>query len=395
MDGFDNGMGAGYVQNESADAADLAMKAAVTRGENIVIPKIGGYSSISEIVALLKENGYSINLFFNDVPTDVSVMRAASRYAQTGRFLSIDYLMSIGEKARDTFERFRDAGVFDYMEWRDNNVPYGQEAKLIEAIGRDRYDQGQSGLRRPDMGDRSQYQGLEQAGTGNVPGGGTSWNSSSYRQDSQRERALTREVPAQNSGNRRVSRSALTARDVARENNQTEAENAIEENIAADREGYTYTPKSNRETEEQAWANREARWHDEDRLTGLFEQVESAQGAELDNLTTELILEYVDAVNSGDMARASRIQEQRGKLGTVIGRALQTNTLLRKLTPEGFLNDATAKMNRDYARRNGFSPTKINDEVRESMKGQEEEIVREAAEALAGGDVDVLIKFLE
>ena len=29
------------------------------------------------------------------------------------------------------------------------------------------------------------------------------------------------------------------------------------------------------------------------------------------------------------------------------------------------------------------------------MKGQEEEIVREAAEALAGGDVDVLIKFLE
>ncbi len=195
--------------------------------------------------------------------------------------------------------------------------------------------------------------------------------------------------------NRRVSQSAITARSVARENNQTETENAIEENIAADREGYTYTPKSNRETEEQAWANREAHWYDEDRLTGLFEQVESAKGAELDNLTTELILEYVDAVNSGDMARASRIQEQRGKLGTVIGRALQTNTLLRKLTPEGFLNDATAKMNRDYARRNGFSPTKINDEVRESMKGQEEEIVREAAEALAGGDVDVLIKFLE
>ena len=160
-----------------------------------------------------------------------------------------------------------------------------------------------------------------------------------------------------NGDNRRVSQSAITARSVARENNQTEAANAIEENIAADREGYTYTPKSNQETEEQAWANREAHWYDEDRLTGLFEQVESAQGAELDNLTTELILEYVDAVNSGDMARASRIQEQRGKLGTVIGRALQTNTLLRKLTPEGFLNDATAKMNRDYARRNGFSPT--------------------------------------
>ena len=191
--------------------------------------------------------------------------------------------------------------------------------------------------------------------------------------------------------NRRVSQSAITARSVARENNQTEAANAIEENIAADREGYTYTPKSNRETEEQAWANREAHWYDEDRLTGLFEQVESAQGAELDNLTTELILEYVDAVNSGDMARASRIQEQRGKLGTVIGRALQTNTLLRKLTPEGFLNDATAKMNRDYARRNGFSPTKINDEVREAMKGQEENIVREAMEALASGVINVLI----
>ena len=193
------------------------------------------------------------------------------------------------------------------------------------------------------------------------------------------------------SDNRRVSQSAITARSVARENNQTEAANAIEENIAADREGYTYTPKSNRETEEQAWANREAHWYDEDRLTNLFEQVESAQGAELDNLTTELILEYVDAVNSGDMARASRIQEQRGKLGTVIGRALQTNTLLRKLTPEGFLNDATAKMNRDYARRNGFSPTKINDEVREAMTGQEEEIVREAMEALASGVINVLI----
>ena len=244
--------------------------------------------------------------------------------------------MSIGEKARDTFERFRDAGVFDYMEWRDNNVPYGQEAKLIEAIGRDRYDQGQPGLRRPDMGDRSQYQGLEQAGSGNVPRRGTSGNSSSYRQDSQRERALIWEAPVQDSGNRRVSRSAITARDVALENGQTEMANAIEENIAADREGYTYTPKSNRETEEQAWANREAHWYDEDRLTGLFEQVESAQGAELDNLTTELILEYVDAVNSGDMARASRIQEQRGKLGTVYRQSLADQHPPEEIDPGGF-----------------------------------------------------------
>lgn len=103
LEGYDNGDGAGYVQDASSAVMMSALWKAVARGENVVIPKIGGGSIVDEIALPLKAAGYRVELYFNDVPTEVSVMRASARFAETGRYLSLWYLNGIGPKPDNTF----------------------------------------------------------------------------------------------------------------------------------------------------------------------------------------------------------------------------------------------------------------------------------------------------
>ena len=130
LDGYDKGYGAGYVQNESALIADTALALAVDRGDNIVIPRVGG-KSIDGLVERLKDAGYTVSLYLNEVSQESSIMRAMSRFAEEGRYLDIEYLNSIGDKANKTFERLK--GVVDYAEHRNNDVNIGEEPRLVYA----------------------------------------------------------------------------------------------------------------------------------------------------------------------------------------------------------------------------------------------------------------------
>ena len=103
---YNGGDGANYVNAASATVADEALMRAVALGENVVIPKIGGTSIVNEIAIPLRSAGYTVELCFNEVTQESSIMRASSRFAQTGRYLSLQYLKSIGDKPLKTYRTF-------------------------------------------------------------------------------------------------------------------------------------------------------------------------------------------------------------------------------------------------------------------------------------------------
>ncbi len=105
LDGFDGGDGAGYVQEASDKVAKFALAKAVENGDNIVIPKIGG-KSVIKMAADLRNAGYSVELYYNEVSEGSSIMRAAARFAETGRYLSIGYLKGIKDKAEKNFVNY-------------------------------------------------------------------------------------------------------------------------------------------------------------------------------------------------------------------------------------------------------------------------------------------------
>ena len=134
LDGFDDGYGAGYVQDESSLIMEMAFEKAIARGDNVIIPKIGG-GSIVDLANRMKSAGYTVDLYYNEVSEETSIMRAASRFAEEGRYLSLNYLLTIRNKATETFTKWAESGIFDYAEWRNNDVGFGEEPRLVWRTG--------------------------------------------------------------------------------------------------------------------------------------------------------------------------------------------------------------------------------------------------------------------
>lgn len=159
---FDGGYGANYVNGASARVADEAMLEAASRGENIVIPKIGGISSINEIALPLIAAGYKVELCFNDVSESASIMRAMARFADTGRYLSIKYLKSIGDKPLNTFRKFATKTIGEAI----NELSEEQVQELRRRIERlSGLEGGMAGAVRPSG------QGILQGVSGEVAAG--------------------------------------------------------------------------------------------------------------------------------------------------------------------------------------------------------------------------------
>ncbi|MBR0263566.1 MAG: zeta toxin family protein, partial [Prevotella sp.] len=129
LDGYDEGYGANYVHKASTIVAERALDMAIDRGENVVIPRIGGLSVVERAIELRKK-GYDVELLFNDVPEEASIMRAASRFAMKGRYLSLDYLTTIGDKVSIIFSNFVDRNIGDYERIKD------EVQKLLRRSGR-------------------------------------------------------------------------------------------------------------------------------------------------------------------------------------------------------------------------------------------------------------------
>lgn len=159
LDGFDGGYGAGYVQNMSSKIADRAMDIAVQNGDNIVLPRIGG-ESVVRMAAALRLMGYDVKLYYNDVVPETSYMRSQSRFAKTGRFLSLDYLTTIKDKPSKIFSKFAEKSIGDYLNECTEKEVQKLRGRLASLVGSQRSDI----LRAFDGW-------LEQRGQGNGDGG--------------------------------------------------------------------------------------------------------------------------------------------------------------------------------------------------------------------------------
>lgn len=140
---FDGGNGAGKVHTESADVILSSMvipeycKGGKHAGDNIVIPIVGKKPRAArEYLKGLKEAGYKVHLSFNDVTPLNSAKRATTRYIETGRFLSPDYIKKIGTQPQTTYETLKKEGGFDTYSRYDNNVKFGEPAKKVERFDR-------------------------------------------------------------------------------------------------------------------------------------------------------------------------------------------------------------------------------------------------------------------
>ena len=56
---YDYGYGAFFVQHASTQAYSKALKMAIKRGDNIILPSVGGSSVVDEAI-MLKEGGYNV-----------------------------------------------------------------------------------------------------------------------------------------------------------------------------------------------------------------------------------------------------------------------------------------------------------------------------------------------
>ena len=173
LDGFDGGNGAGYVQDASAEVAEKAIDIAVNDGDNIIIPRIGG-KSVMELSAALRLAGYNVQLYFNDVKGVTSIDRAASRFAQTGRYLSLDYLTKKAGVPSENFSKFAEETLGGYLDERNQtevqNIRerlqrlrgelYGSGSGLWESLAAKREGAGTTeGTVQTDLGSRGQQAG--------------------------------------------------------------------------------------------------------------------------------------------------------------------------------------------------------------------------------------------
>lgn len=131
LEGFNGGNGAGYVQNASSEVAERAIDIAVGKGDNIILPRIGG-GSVFMLSAALKLAGYDVQLYFNDVATVTSVDRATSRFAESGRYLSLQYLTSKDGVPSKNFSIFAEENIGDYI----NELSEGKVQELRRRLGR-------------------------------------------------------------------------------------------------------------------------------------------------------------------------------------------------------------------------------------------------------------------
>ena len=162
LSGYDDGYGAGYVQPVSASIANSALAKASDAGDNIVLPRIGGDSVMDEVI-MLRKKGYDVQIYYNEVSEQTSIMRASSRFAQEGRYLSLDYLTKIKDKDSKSFRTFVGKKIGDYYEQTKVSRPSQRTVSSADILaGRgSKPESNRADLQRGDFG---------RGGSSDVPG---------------------------------------------------------------------------------------------------------------------------------------------------------------------------------------------------------------------------------
>ena len=140
MPEFKNGIGANATHKFSKILAASLNRQFISEGANLIIPKVTGrakqktglYTTKRFIKDLIK-SGYKVDIVYPDADINQAIVRNVTRFAETGRFVNLDYLLSIDNSVRDTYNllkeiakeepTFKNIG-FAYI---NNNYKIGEE----------------------------------------------------------------------------------------------------------------------------------------------------------------------------------------------------------------------------------------------------------------------------
>jgi hypothetical protein len=136
--GFNGGIGAAAVHEESSVLAKLLQNAILDGGKNVIIPKVGhSASGISNLISLLKDRGYTVNLVDMSVSPTNAKLRMYGRFISRGRLIPPAYLDDVGTLPSQTYNILKSEGVADGFAQIDNNGALGSTKPVIDKSGDD------------------------------------------------------------------------------------------------------------------------------------------------------------------------------------------------------------------------------------------------------------------
>ena len=137
---YNHGWGSNAVHKESQMIERKAFLVTLRRGENIVLPKVGGnYEKlIKEYIVPAREAGYKIFVHYVEIKRNVALGRMLNRFLEEGRFLDPNLIdkydnPEIGNKIQSTYDRLKNSKYIDgYSKW-NNDVQKGEKPEMIES----------------------------------------------------------------------------------------------------------------------------------------------------------------------------------------------------------------------------------------------------------------------
>lgn len=135
---YNDGKGANYVQNASSYVSEnMVLPKLTQKGTNLVIPVVGKKeSSLMAKIDLLKKNNYDVKIVDVELDKQKALNRAYSRYVDKGRYVSLKYIGGIDEnKIKANYETAKKSGKVSGWQIVDNNVKFGEKAKVVENGG--------------------------------------------------------------------------------------------------------------------------------------------------------------------------------------------------------------------------------------------------------------------
>lgn len=136
---YDNGKGANRVQDASSYVSEnMVMPKLTDKGTNLVIPVVGkSEKSLMAKIDLLKSKDYDVKIVSVELDKEKALNRAYSRYIDKGRYVSLKYIGGIDENnIKANYETAKKSGNVSGWQVVDNNVKYGEKAKVKEKGGK-------------------------------------------------------------------------------------------------------------------------------------------------------------------------------------------------------------------------------------------------------------------
>jgi hypothetical protein len=130
---YKGGVGSNATHHESKVLSNEVMDVAMARGDNLVLPKVGGNPDAIRVLSEnLKSNGYKVNLVLTEIDPDLALIRMNDRFIRKGRLIPADYAQANKGKPNLTYEKLKQEGIADGYGKIDTTTRVGEPKKIFE-----------------------------------------------------------------------------------------------------------------------------------------------------------------------------------------------------------------------------------------------------------------------